>query len=157
MEDDKGGAIIKKTALFPKEMEMYAKYLPAFEEFYKTAGLDIQLAPKCLQTEKEDGCINFVFEDLTMRNFENLDRLNGCDMTHMKRILSKLAEFHAASAVYEEQNGAYPEDFQYGFVDSRQGPGFLESIYHAKRKNYLDAMAQWGITDADDYIKKFVS
>ncbi|XP_059218637.1 uncharacterized protein LOC106095514 [Stomoxys calcitrans] len=155
LEEDKGGAIINKLTLFPKEMEMYAKYLPAFENLYQTVGWHIQLAPKCLHTDKKDNRINFVFEDLMQRNFQNIDRLQGCDMEHMKHTLRKLAEFHAASAVYEEQNGAFPEDFHYGFVDSRKGNGFLKTIHAGKAELYKKAMATWGLENAEEYIRKF--
>ncbi|XP_073820526.1 uncharacterized protein [Musca autumnalis] len=155
LEEDKGGAIINKLSLFPKEMEMYGKYLPAFEELYKAVGWNIQLSPNCLYTEKKGNQINFVFEDLNARNFKNIDRLQGCDMAHMTHILRKIAEFHAASAVYEELHGPYPEDFQYGFVDNRKGDEFLKGAYNSKVNSYTKAMAEWGLENAEEYIEKF--
>ncbi|XP_073820525.1 uncharacterized protein [Musca autumnalis] len=155
LDDDKGGELINKLSLFPKEMEMYGKYLPAFEELYKAVGWNIQISPKCLYTEKKENRINLLFEDLKERNFQNPKRIEGCDMDHMKAVLTKLAEFHAASAVYEEQHGAYPEDFQYGFVDSRQGPAFLRTMFESSVETYKEAMAQWGIDNIETYIKKF--
>lgn len=157
LDADKGGEMVNKLSLFPKEMEMYGKYLPAFENIYKAAGWDIQLGPKCLFTEKTGDRINLLFEDLQERKFKNLNRLQGCDMPHMKRVLRKLAEFHAASAVYEEQNGPYPEDFQFGFVDSRPGPEFAKQMFDVSTGSYKEAMAQWGLENGDEYIKKFVS
>ncbi|XP_075145280.1 uncharacterized protein LOC142220177 [Haematobia irritans] len=155
MEDDKGGAVINKLSLFPKEMEMYEKYLPAFEKLYEAVGWNIRLAPKCLHVEKTNNVINFVFEDLTQRKFKNIDRIIGCDMNHMKHALRKLAEFHAASAVYEYKNGSFPEDFQYGFVDSRKGKEFLRFLYETKCDSYKQAMATWGMENSEEYIKKF--
>lgn len=156
LDDDKGGAVIKQLALFPKEMEMYQKYLPAFEELYANVGWKIQFAPKCLFTEKNDGRINFVFEDLGEKDFKNLDRLQGCDMAHMKSILRKLAEFHAASAVYEERNGDFPKDFQIGFVDPAFGVDFQKTMFNAKAYTYKKAMLLWGIEDVQKYLEKFV-
>ncbi|XP_061393303.1 uncharacterized protein LOC133328773 [Musca vetustissima] len=155
LEEEKGGSIINKLSLFPKEMEMYGKYLPAFEELYKAVGWNIQLSPKCLYTEKKGNLINFLFEDLKERNFKNIDRLQGCDMQHMTCILKKLAELHAASAVYEEKHGPYPEDFQYGFVDNRQSDDFLKTTYSIKVEAYKKAMAAWGLENVEEYIKKF--
>lgn len=157
LDDDKGGKLVNELCLFPKEMEMYRTFLPAFEKLYKDVGWDIRMAPKCLYTEKKDKRINIVFEDMTRMNFKNLDRLDGCDMTHMEQVLKKLAEFHAASAVYEEQHGAYPDDFQYGFVDPRQGPGFIKMVYDMSTPDYRKAMQDWGFENFEEYIEKFVS
>ncbi|KAM7360748.1 uncharacterized protein ACRADG_007453 [Cochliomyia hominivorax] len=155
LDNDKGGAIINKLSLFPKEMEMYHKYLPAFEKLYADKGWQIQFAPKCLFTEKKDGLINFVFEDLSEKNYINIDRLKGCDMKHMRRILQKLAEFHAASAVFEEQNGEFPKDFQMGFVDSELGEEFQKNIFHTKQEAFKKAMLEWSLTEVDKYLANF--
>ncbi|XP_065354508.1 uncharacterized protein LOC135948980 [Calliphora vicina] len=155
LDDDKGGAVINKLALFPKEMEMYHKYLPAFEELYTAVGWNIKLCPKCLFTEKKDGRINFIFEDLSEKNYKNLDRLEGCDMVHMKSILRRLAEFHAASAVYEERNGDYSKDFQIGFVDPEFGAEFQKNVFNTKVGAYKKAMRQWGLEGVDKYLEKF--
>lgn len=156
LDDDKGGELVNKLSLFPKEMEMYQKYLPAFEKLYKDVGWNIQLGPKCLYVEQKDNRINLVFEDLSERKFKNLNRLDGCDMVHMKRILQRLAELHAASAVYEEQNGAYPEHFQSGFV-SENGEEFQKSMFNVKVDAYKKSMLQWGLEDAQKYVDNFVS
>ena len=156
LDDDKGGELVNKLSLFPKEMDMYQKYLPAFEKLYKDVGWNIQLGPKCLYVEQNNNRINLVFEDLSERKFKNLNRLNGCDMMHMKRILRRLAELHAVSAVYEEQNGAYPESFQRGFV-SEKGEEFQKSMFNVKVNAYKKAMLQWGLEDAQKYLDNFVS
>ncbi|XP_013097218.2 uncharacterized protein LOC106080388 [Stomoxys calcitrans] len=156
LDDDKGGELINKLALFPKEMQMYGEFLPAFENLYKAARWNIQLAPKCLLTEKKDNRINFIFEDLSERNFHNEDRLKGLDMLQMQQALRKLAEFHAASAVYEQEHGPYPEDFKYSFVDTRHDLTYLKFRFDVTGTSYKKAMAQWGEWDkGEEYIKKF--
>ncbi|XP_065354505.1 uncharacterized protein LOC135948977 [Calliphora vicina] len=157
IDDDKGGELFNNLALFPKEMEMYQKYLPAFEGLYKAVGWNIQLAPKCLFAEKNDGRFNFVYEDLKENNYENIDRLKGCDMVHMKRILHRLAELHAVSAVYEEINGEYPSDFQIGFVDLDAGADYQKSMFETRKEPYKKAMQQWGLDEVDKYLKEFPS
>lgn len=157
LDDDKGGDVINKWPLFPKEMLMYQKYLPAFEELYKSIGWHIQLAPKCLFIEKNEGHINFVFEDLKEKNYTNIDRLEGCDMDHMKKILQRLAELHAASAVYEEQHGEYPKDFQTGFVDLEAGAEYQKSMFKTKMAAHKKAMQLWGLEDIEKCLKEFVS
>ncbi|XP_037949823.1 uncharacterized protein LOC119680883 [Teleopsis dalmanni] len=155
LDDEKGGSDIKKMSLFPKEMEMYRTYLPAFEELYEAAGWQVQLSPKCIFTELNDGRINFVFEDLQTKNFKNINRLKGCNMGEMRRILQKLAEYHAASAIYAEQHGPYPEDFQSGFVHNNEGYGFHKNLYNSRVNAYKKAISGWGLEDADKYIKNF--
>ncbi|XP_030078684.1 uncharacterized protein LOC111604866 [Drosophila hydei] len=156
LPNEKGGSDIELFGLFPKELKMYQKYLPAFEALYKAAGEDIQLAPKCLHTEQREGCIHFIFEDLSTRKFQNVDRLKGLDMAHMTRALHKLAEFHAASSVYEEQNGPYPDEFLEGFV-SLKTEKFSKDGFKLKEKSFKKSMATWGMKDAEKYIKSFPS
>ncbi|XP_023305297.2 uncharacterized protein LOC111687113 [Lucilia cuprina] len=157
IDDDKGGDIVNKLSLFPKEMAMYQKYLPAFEELYKTVGWHIKLSPKCLFSEKKNGRYNFVFEDLKENNYVNIDRLKGCDMKHMKSILRRLAELHAVSAVYEERNGEYPNDFQIGFVDLEAGADYQKSMFKTRKESYKKAMQLWGLKDVEKYLKEFPS
>lgn len=138
-------------------MEMYQKYLPAFEDLYKAVGWHIQLGPKCLLTEKKNKSYNIIFEDLKEKNFKNIDRLDGCDMVHMQHILRKLAELHAVSAVYKEIHGQYPNDFQKGFVNLEGGAEFQQNMFKTRMGQYKKAMEQWGLNAAGKYIKNFVS
>lgn len=156
MDDDKGGEIINTLTLFPKEMEMYQKYLPAFEDLYKCAGWNIKLAPKCLLNERKGGRINFVFEDLKEKNFRNINRLEGCDMKHMTQVLRRLAELHAVSAVYEDKYGEFPKDFQSGFVDLGPGMKYQKAMFATRVKAYKNAMRHWNLDDVEKYIEKFV-
>lgn len=155
LPEERGGKDIAEFGLFPKEAKMYETYLPAFEALYKKAGWDIQLAPKCLHTEERNGDIHFIFEDLRDGGFGNLDRTKGLDMRHMTASLRKLAEYHAASAVYEEQNGRYPEEFYEGFV-TRSVKKFHIDGFNIKEKAYKKAMLSWGMPDAEKYVDKFV-
>ncbi|KAM7362722.1 uncharacterized protein ACRADG_013291 [Cochliomyia hominivorax] len=157
LDNDKGGEVINNLPLFPKEREMYGKYLPAFEELYKSIDWNIKLAPKCWFTEQKDERINFVFEDLNEMNYVNVNRLEGCDMEHMKRTLRKLAEFHAASTVYKERNGEYPKEFQTGFVDPEVGADYQKNMFKTKMNDYKKAMQQWGLEEVEKYLKEFPS
>ncbi|KAM7360752.1 uncharacterized protein ACRADG_007480 [Cochliomyia hominivorax] len=141
--------------LFPKELKMYQRYLPAFEELYKSIGLNISLAPKCLLCEQNDGLINFVFEDLKEKGFMNIDRMEGCDMNHMKKSLRRLAELHAASAVYQERYGDYPDEFQIGMVDLKAGADFQKNLFQTRIQTFQKAMLQWGLEDVNQYLKNF--
>lgn len=156
LPNEKGGADIDALGLFPKELAMYKTYLPAIEALYKAAGEDIQIAPKCLHTEQREGSIHFIFEDLSTRKFQNVDRLNGLDMAHMTRALRKLAEFHAGSTVYEEQNGPFPSEFFEGFV-SLKTEEFAKDSFKLRGEPFRKSMETWGMKDVEKYIKNFVS
>ena len=159
LDDDKGGEMINKLSLFPKELQMYQKYLPAFEKLYENAGEKLQLSAKCLFIEQKDSRINLVFEDLSCqpRSFRNIDRLQGFNMDAMTHTMRKLAEFHAASAVYEEQNGAYPKEFLSGFIDPEMGLEFQKMTYDNKQKDFVEAIPQWQLEEGKKYAEKFVS
>ncbi|XP_016952783.1 uncharacterized protein LOC108026373 [Drosophila biarmipes] len=154
LPEERGGSDINEFGLFPKEAKMYETYLPAFEALYKAVGWDLQLAPKCLHTEERNGDIHFIFEDLSVRRFKNVDRTKGLDMEHMTKALHKLAEYHAASAVYEELHGPYPSEFNEGFV-KRDVKKFLVDGFKTKENTYKKAMLSWGMKDAEKYIKDF--
>ncbi|KAH8232672.1 hypothetical protein KR032_011415, partial [Drosophila birchii] len=156
LPNERGGSEITDFGLFPKEAKMYETYLPAFEALYKAAGWDIQLAPKCLHTEERNGDIHFIFEDLCVKRFKNMDRTKGLDMEHMTKSLHKLAEYHAASAVYEEQHGPYPNEFFEGFVSRKpEIKKFHEDFFRLKEKALKKAMLTWGMKDAEKYVKAF--
>ncbi|XP_053959816.1 uncharacterized protein LOC128864258 isoform X2 [Anastrepha ludens] len=154
LDDDCGGREINNLEMFPKELEMYAKFLPAFEKLYKDVGKPVKLAPRCLLAEARDNRINFVFEDLIPKGFVNADRKKGLNMDGMRRTLQKLAEFHAASAVYFEKNGPYPENFKFSIV-KENGYESFKQIFDAKVLQFKEAMATWGLKDADKYLEKF--
>ncbi|KAH8267630.1 hypothetical protein KR018_010568, partial [Drosophila ironensis] len=154
LPEESGGKDISDFGLFPKEATMYNKFVPAFEQLYKEVGWDIQLTPKCLHTEERNGEIHFIFEDLRVKGFGNMDRTKGLDMKHMTACLHKLAEYHAASAVFEEKNGRYPKEFYEGFV-TRSCKQFHMDGFHLKEKAFKEAMLTWGMDDAEKYVRKF--
>ncbi|XP_020811615.1 uncharacterized protein LOC110186689 [Drosophila serrata] len=154
LAEERGGKEIREGGIFDKELMMYQTYLPAFEELYRAAGEQIQLAPKCLHTDQRENGIHFVFEDLGVKHFQNVDRIQGLDLIHMKRSLQKLAEFHAAAAVYAEKNGSYPDHFEEGFI-AKDKVELHEQGFHVKARSYHKAMAGWGLEDQEKYIKSF--
>lgn len=113
----------KEMNFFDKEIEIYGKFLPAFEKLYKEIGEDVQLGPK-LYKILPGKCKVLIFEDLCLRNFEVMDRRAGLDFDHCKLYHEKIAKLHAVSAVYRERHGDYDKDL---FV-----PIFHESVKSMK-------------------------
>ncbi|XP_061399281.1 uncharacterized protein LOC133334989 [Musca vetustissima] len=117
-------SILERLRLFPKEEELYHKILPKFVQLYADAGKTVQFAPKAFTFDRDNGMEYVLLEDLQTKQFKNANRLEGLDMDHMKEVLKKLAEFHAASACYVEHYGTFGDDFNVG-------------IYSAKNKDLL--------------------
>uniref|UniRef100_A0A0A1XS26 Uncharacterized oxidoreductase dhs-27 n=1 Tax=Zeugodacus cucurbitae TaxID=28588 RepID=A0A0A1XS26_ZEUCU len=156
LEDEAGSDVIERLELFPKELDMYGIFLPAFEKLYKDAGKPVQFAPRCLLTETKGNRMNFVFEDLSVKGYRNVDRIKGLNMDQMSRALQKLAEFHAASVVYYEQRGPYPEKYKFGFVQETDY-AHQKELFEMRIIQFKEAMKGWGLKDVDKYFKKLLT
>lgn len=152
LDSDKGGDLVAGLDLFPKEKQMYEDYIPKFVKLYKDAGVEIELAPKCLHVEESSKGIVLVLEDLKRQKFHNVDRLKGLDMAHMRRVLVKLAELHAASAVLHEKNGPYNEMFKKSLYNEINRPLF-EALGKMRHIQYVKAMREWQMPDVEEYIE----
>lgn len=153
LDADSGADVIDGMGLFPKERKMYEVHIPQFVKLYKEAGLEIELAPKCLHVDATDELITMVFEDLSMQNFKNFDRLKGFDLPHMREVLRKLAELHAASVVAKEINGPY--DAMYNMsIYNEQSRDLFESLGKQREEQFLKAMRNWDLENAESYIAR---
>lgn len=132
---------------------MYSTYLPAFEKLYRDAGHSMELVPKCLEIGEIEGNLYFIFEDLAIQGYLSADRTKGLDMTHMRLSLQKLAEFHAASVVYQDRHGPYPTDFEHGFVKKDNIEHSLQG-FNIKYPELQASMKSWGLDES--YLKKVV-
>ncbi|ETN60258.1 CHKov1 [Anopheles darlingi] len=103
--------LIQSMNLFPRETDMYGQVLPALEKLYAERGRVITFGPRCLKLCSKPTTA-LVLEDLRERDFRMANRRQGLDMDHSRMLLRRLAQFHAASAVYCEQNGPYDDKFQ---------------------------------------------
>ncbi|KAH8417164.1 hypothetical protein KR222_005481 [Zaprionus bogoriensis] len=156
LDSDKGGDLVAGMSLFPKEKQMYEQHIPNFTRLYKEVGVEIKLAPKCVHIDETPERITLVLEDLKHQKLHNVDRLKGFDMDHMQRVLHKVAELHAASAVCYEQNGAYDNMF-YQSMFNENNRQIFESIGHLRNATYVKAMRQWQLPDVEEYIKMLPS
>lgn len=98
--------VMDQFNVFPKEIEMYTKVLPHFEDVYSAAlGTPFKISPKCIKTRSSnDELGNFLLlQDLCESGFRTVNRVKGLDMKHMEVSLQTLAKFHAASVVYIEK------------------------------------------------------
>lgn len=89
---------IKQLSVFTREQLMYQDMIASFEKIWHENGHVVSFAPKCYKiTEIPYDLI--VLEDLKADGYEMLSRKHGLDLRQTKTVLSKLAKFHAASAV----------------------------------------------------------
>ncbi|KAH8307823.1 hypothetical protein KR059_000316, partial [Drosophila kikkawai] len=140
----------KKNNMFDMERSMYLQYVPEMEALYKAAGLEITFGAKSydLKNAKSD---YVALEDLGMRGFKNANRLEGLDQTHTERVLLKLAQWHAASAVRVATKGPYPEDLIIGFFKDDNRPMMTEMTRSLGEK-FLKCCATYEGNEA--YIEK---
>ncbi|KAH8283956.1 hypothetical protein KR054_005630 [Drosophila jambulina] len=152
LDDVRGnGGFVNTLNIFPKEKMMYETIIPQLEQLYEQAGLTVKFAPKCHWAEELNGRICLVQEDLRTKKYGNISRLKGFDMAQMHRVLEKLAEFHAASAVWRQRNGPFPEDFQRTYLPANYNKS---KSYQARVQSYKAAMASWGLADHEQYVNR---
>ncbi|XP_017488034.1 PREDICTED: uncharacterized protein LOC108376340 [Rhagoletis zephyria] len=151
LDDDKGGTLINALNLFPKEKLMYERILPELEQLYHDLDKKVKFAANCQWIEQKSSRTTIVLEDLNTKKFRNINRLQGFDMLHMKRVLEKLAEFHAATVMWHEKHGAFPVEFQKTYLPANYQKS---KSYQARVQSFKAAMATWGLDDYDKYVER---
>jgi len=154
LADAEGIGFINTLNIFPKEKQMYESIIPQLEHLYQQQGKSVKFAPNCHLVENRNGRITLVLEDLTTKKFTNINRLKGFNLKQMQRVLEKLAEFHAATAVWHQRYGSFPEDFQRIYLPANY---HKSKTYQARVQSYKTAMATWGFTNAEQYASRIVS
>ncbi|XP_032309817.1 uncharacterized protein LOC6499419 [Drosophila ananassae] len=137
--------------MFPKEMEMYSKYVPAFEELYKEAGLNVKFSAKSFFLSKATKEEYLLMENLQASGFQMCDRMKGLDLEHTKRTLKKLAQWHAASLKYKELNGPYPSLYNDGIYIPATRDLFTTMFTQAKDA-YVEHLGK--IEGSEEYLDK---
>lgn len=100
--------------VFIAESDVYREVLPEFEEMYREVGLDVTFGAQSYKLTVDQPYI--LLEDLSQRQFKNMNRLEGLDVEHTKAVLAKLALWHAASAVRVANKGPYKDSLREGFM-----------------------------------------
>uniref|UniRef100_A0A1Y9IVY6 CHK kinase-like domain-containing protein n=1 Tax=Anopheles minimus TaxID=112268 RepID=A0A1Y9IVY6_9DIPT len=134
--------MIKMMNLFPKEMAMYTDILPVMEGMYHARGrTGVAFGPQCLKHSTEPTDI-LVMEDLRDRNFTMANRRQGMDMEHTRLVLRRMAQFHAASVVTEQQRGPYGELFKEGMF-KEEGRAMTEQFQKGQADFFQKMMHGW--------------
>ena len=88
----------KEFGVFPRERRMYEGVITSFQKIWEEVGVEVNFGPKSIKFETDPYEI-LVLDDLAEGNYIMADRKVGIDLTIAKMVLSKLAKFHAASAI----------------------------------------------------------
>ncbi|XP_011294429.2 uncharacterized protein LOC101893440 [Musca domestica] len=156
--------LMKSYNLYQTEMKMYEQVLPQITKILQEAdegALQEQLFAKTLNVNYERATI--IFEDLSAKNYVMGNRLVGFDKLHARFVMEKLAKFHAAAAVLNEQlNGALQQFdrglfnehtrglgcmFEYMIEESARYALTVESLgkyYHDKIMKLLPHVVEYG-------------
>ncbi|XP_075145776.1 uncharacterized protein LOC142220485 [Haematobia irritans] len=95
---------------FNVENTVYNEVIPEMEDIYFQQGLNIHFAPKIYKLGEDTLAHHHILlEDLTVKGFRSVNRLDCLDMDHTKAVLRKLAQFHAASASRVLSKGCYAD------------------------------------------------
>ncbi|XP_002097965.3 uncharacterized protein LOC6537409 [Drosophila yakuba] len=137
--------------LFPKEIEVYSTYVPAFEGLYKDVGLPVTFSAKSFRLTKDVSEEYLILENLQPSGFKMADRLIGMDLEHTKCTLKKLAQWHAASLKYKELHGPYPSRYDTGIFTEQTAPVFKGIFAHTK-KSFMEEVAKFD--GVDEYLHK---
>lgn len=97
------------TDSFVQEPKVYEHLIPAFETLYQEAGKVVKFAAKYYKLDTQEK--NVLLDDLSQMDFRKANRLECMNMEQAKNVLQKIAQWHAASAVYKETVG-YDETYR---------------------------------------------
>uniref|UniRef100_T1PCR4 Ecdysteroid kinase n=1 Tax=Musca domestica TaxID=7370 RepID=T1PCR4_MUSDO len=155
---------MSKWQMFTIEALTYKEIVREFEQMYADVGLEIKLSPQSYQLPVDKEYI--LLEDLKKLGFRNTKRQDGLDMEHCKKVLKKLAQWHAASAVRIERQGPYPEQYVRGLTN-RDGFDLLRTVMLTCAKNaaksaktipghelYLEKMEKLGEIFTENFFEK---
>ncbi|XP_073842682.1 uncharacterized protein [Musca autumnalis] len=148
LASEKESGMVSVWNFFEKEILMYSKYLPEFEELYGKYGGKFNFGPKSYKFAADVGADLIIMEDLSESGFKCGNRREGLDMAHVECALTKLAQFHAVSAKYVEVNGQFPEKLHKG-IYSEESRAMFE---HMDRSKFAKFFTEF--ENNEEYIDK---
>ncbi|XP_017123771.1 uncharacterized protein LOC108143751 [Drosophila elegans] len=110
--------LLDRTNIFDVERGMYLEVVPELEQLYRDVGAEVKFGAEAYEVATSEHYV--LLEDLRPRGFKNADRLQGLDLAHTESVLTKFAQWHAASAVRVDLKGPYNEKYTKGFFDSQE-------------------------------------
>ncbi|XP_061399695.1 uncharacterized protein LOC133335439 [Musca vetustissima] len=140
---------LTKWDMFATESGMYNEIVPEFEKLYIRKGIDIRFGAKAYELPVSEEYI--LLEDLSRRGFRNVQRQNCLDLAHCQGVLKKLAQFHAASAVWVQENEPFPKLYRPGMI-RKEGMTLLKPMLTSSLEHVLRAVKH--LNNSDKYHTK---
>ncbi|XP_061394742.1 uncharacterized protein LOC133330312 [Musca vetustissima] len=123
---------------FDVENEVYHNVIPELEQMYHQAGSEVTFGAKVYELHDAEPSSNYVLlEDLSLRGYKNVNRLQCLDMEHTKAVLRKLAKFHAASVCRVYRKGPYSETFSPN-LENPKGREFISQMFSSFKKSFME-------------------
>lgn len=90
---------LKTLSVYPREKLMYGDVVKSFEDIWRERrNVIVEFTPRCYKILTNPYDV-IVLQDLSSCGYMKLDRKIGLNLNQAKLVLSKLAKFHAASAI----------------------------------------------------------
>ncbi|XP_075145785.1 uncharacterized protein LOC142220493 [Haematobia irritans] len=144
--------MLKIHNMFDIEKGMYDDIVPTFEKLYADVGVQVKFGPKSYTLDTQEPYV--LLENLTPKGFKNANRLQGLDIKHTECVLKKLAQWHAASAVYVEKIRKYEDKYLYGMFREEMKP-MMRMIQGNFTKIFMECAK--GYTNYEIYAKDMES
>lgn len=93
--------VTAELGLFRKEIVAFQRVIPAVEKLLQSIGDETKLSARCYDSNLEQSYL--IFEDLAVSGYKNTNRRQGLDANHYRAVFTKLAKWHAATAVLLNQ------------------------------------------------------
>ncbi|XP_073842725.1 uncharacterized protein [Musca autumnalis] len=130
--------------MFGAESGMYRDIVPEMEQMYADVGVSVNFGAKSYTLPTQQPYI--LLENLKERGFRNVNRLDGLDMDHVKSVLQKMAQWHAASAVRVATKGMYPEIYLDGMLQPKMFD-IMKGFLDASSKIILECVKEYSNSD----------
>lgn len=103
---------LNELNVYEKEMEMYEKILPQLKMLLQKVGTKRKIFADTIFVSKTHKAM--LMEDLVTKGYRSTSIKDGYVMAHAKAILSRLAKFHGAAVVLQEQQPDIYKNFKHG-------------------------------------------
>ncbi|XP_073842738.1 uncharacterized protein [Musca autumnalis] len=141
--------MMKNHDIFAAESGMYRDIVPEMEQIFADIGVSVKFGAKSYTLPIQQPYI--LLENLKEKGFRNANRLDGLDMDHVKSVLQKMAQWHAASAARVATKGMYPEVYNHGFLHPKSFD-LLKGIFDAASKILLQCLKEY--SNSNMYYEK---
>ncbi|XP_069701077.1 uncharacterized protein [Periplaneta americana] len=152
LEDGDAANIMRESAIFKKEQEMYGVTLPKMSALLKKALPDSfePLAPRCYYA-----CKSFlVLEDMMTQGFRMCDRLQGLDLQQSLQAVRTVARFHASSLALLEQDPGCMDEYAVSFFTEPCLLSAWDKCFTGMAKTLREELETWPQEEWGEYVQK---